>query len=345
MGKIACANVLSDLYAMGVYECDNMLMLLGISSKFTTKQRDTVIPQMIQGFKACATEADVAVQGGQTVLNPWCLIGGVATSVCQQNEFIMPNGAEVGDVLVLTKPLGTQVACNVYQWMNEVSGPGNDKWNRLEGLVTDKEVVKAYQDAMISMSRLNRTAAHLMHQYNCHAATDVTGFGILGHADNLCKVQHSEVSFVIHNLPVLNKMAAVEKATGSMFGLVNGTSAETSGGLLLCLPRSEAAKFCSEIKKTEGHNAWIIGSVEKGQKNARIIEKPRIIDVETNSDGLFHTVTPVSVVTGSTTNVRSQPPSKQAKLTLEGDLSPHDDFTNATAEDNADENMEQGNPF
>lgn len=50
-GKIACANVLSDLYAMGVYECDNMLMLLGISSKFTTKQRDTVIPQMIQGFK------------------------------------------------------------------------------------------------------------------------------------------------------------------------------------------------------------------------------------------------------------------------------------------------------
>ena len=73
-----------------------------------------------------------------------------------------------------------------------------------------------------------------MHQYNCHAATDVTGFGILGHADNLCKVQHSEVSFVIHNLPVLNKMAAIEKATGSMFGLVNGTSAETSG-LLFCL--------------------------------------------------------------------------------------------------------------
>jgi len=340
MGKIACANVLSDLYAMGVYECDNMLMLLGISSKFTTKQRDTVIPQMIQGFKQCAAEADVAVQGGQTVLNPWCLIGGVATSVCQQNEFIMPNGAEVGDVLVLTKPLGTQVACNLYQWMNEASGPNAEKWSRLDGVVTEKEAVKAYQDAMISMSRLNRTAAHLMHQYNCHAATDVTGFGLLGHADNLCKVQHNEVSFVVHNLPVLNKMVAVEKALGSMFGLVNGTSAETSGGLLLCLPRSEAAKFCSEIKKTEGHNAWIIGSVEKGQKNARIIEKPRIIDVETNSDGLFHTVTPISVVTGSTSS-RTQPPSKQAKLTLESELSPQHDFaTNA-----AEENMEQPNPF
>jgi len=51
MGKIACANVLSDLYAMGVTECDNMLMILGVSQKMTEKERDTVIPIMIKGFR------------------------------------------------------------------------------------------------------------------------------------------------------------------------------------------------------------------------------------------------------------------------------------------------------
>ena len=52
-GKIACANVLSDLFAMGVTDCDNMLMLLGVSTKMTEKERDVVIPLMMRGFKVC----------------------------------------------------------------------------------------------------------------------------------------------------------------------------------------------------------------------------------------------------------------------------------------------------
>ena len=88
-GKIACANVLSDLYAMGVTECDNMLMLLAVSTKMTEKERDVVVPLMMRGFKDCALEANSTVTGGQTVMNPWCTIGGVATTVCQPNEFIM----------------------------------------------------------------------------------------------------------------------------------------------------------------------------------------------------------------------------------------------------------------
>lgn len=288
MGKIACANVLSDLYAMGVYECDNMLMLLGVSSKFTTKERDVVIPLIIQGFKVAAHEAGVTINGGQTVLNPWCIIGGVATSVCQTNEFIIPNGAVPGDVLVLTKPLGTQVACNAHQWMEQ----GKDKWNKLKHIVTEEEVEKAYNDAMHSMARLNRTAAHLMHQFHCHGATDVTGFGILGHAENLVKQQIQEVQFVIHNLPCINKMATIAKASGNLFGLLQGTSAETSGGLFIVLAREQAAKFCSEIKKAEGHHAWIIGTVEKGNREAKIIDKPRVIEVETLPDGTVQTVQP-----------------------------------------------------
>ena len=73
-GKIACANVLSDLYAMGVTECENMLMLLAVSTKMTEKERDVVVPLMMRGFKDCALEAGSTVTGGQTVMNPWYVL-------------------------------------------------------------------------------------------------------------------------------------------------------------------------------------------------------------------------------------------------------------------------------
>lgn len=65
-----------------------------------------------------------------------------------------------------------------------------------------------------------------------HGATDITGFGILGHAKNLAKQQKNEVNFVIHNLPCIAKMANIAKACGNLFGLLQGTSAETSGILI-----------------------------------------------------------------------------------------------------------------
>lgn len=276
MGRIACANVLSDLYAMGITECDNMLMLLSVSQSMTEEEREKVTPLLVKGFRDAAEEGGTTVTGGQTVVNPWIIVGGVATVVCQPNEFIMPDSAVVGDVLVLTKPLGTQVAVNAHQWLDNP-----EKWNKIKMVVSKEEVELAYQEAMFNMATLNRTAAGLMHTFNAHAATDITGFGILGHSQTLARQQRNEVSFVIHNLPIIAKMAAISKASGR-FGLLQGTSAETSGGLLICLPREQAARFCSEIKSSkygEGHQAWIVGIVEKGNRTARIIDKPRVIEV------------------------------------------------------------------
>ena len=68
-----------------------------------------------------------------------------------------------------------------------------------------------------------------MHRFQAHAATDVTGFGLLGHARNLATMQRDEVAFVIHNLPIIAKMAAISKAYGNIFNLLGGTSSETSG--------------------------------------------------------------------------------------------------------------------
>ncbi|TSM04888.1 Selenide, water dikinase 2 [Bagarius yarrelli] len=279
-GRIACANVLSDLYAMGITDCDNMLMLLSVSQKMSEKEREQAMPLMMKGFRDAAEEGGTSVTGGQTVVNPWIIIGGVATVVCPPTDFIMPDGAVPGDVLVLTKPLGTQVAVNAHQWLNTP-----EKWNRIKLVISKEEVEHAYQEAMLNMATLNRTAASLMHKFNAHAATDITGFGIIGHARNLAKQQRNEVSFVIHNLPILAKMAAVSKAGGNLFGLLHGTSSETSGGLLICLPREQAARFCAEMKASrtsslgDGQQAWIIGIVEKGNRCARIIDKPRIIEV------------------------------------------------------------------
>ncbi|MEE6505670.1 hypothetical protein FKM82_005619 [Ascaphus truei] len=292
-GRIACANVLSDLYAMGITECDNMLMLLSVSQKMTEEEREKVTPLMIKGFRDAAEEGGTSVTGGQTVINPWIIIGGVATVICQSNEFIMPDSAVAGDVLVLTKPLGTQVAVNAHQWLDNP-----ERWNKIRLVVSREEVELAYQEAMFSMATLNRTAAGLMHTFNAHAATDVTGFGILGHAQNLAQQQHSEVNFVIHNLPIIAKMAAITKACGTRFSLLQGTSPETSGGLLICLPREQAARFCAEIKSPkhgEGHQAWIIGIVEKGNRSARIIEKPRIIEVTPRGAGTSDNSTTASL--------------------------------------------------
>ncbi|NWV18921.1 SPS1 dikinase, partial [Origma solitaria] len=127
-------------------------------------------------------------------------------------------------------------------------------------------------------------AAGLMRAFGAHAATDVTGFGVLGHARALAAQQRLDVAFVIHNLPVIAKMAAVSKACGGRGGLLQGTAPETSGGLLVVLPRAQAARFCAELKapaggRQEGLQAWIVGVVEKGARGARVIDKPRLIEV------------------------------------------------------------------
>ncbi|NWX64721.1 SPS1 dikinase, partial [Promerops cafer] len=135
-----------------------------------------------------------------------------------------PDSAVPGDVLVLTKPLGTHMAVTAHQWLDIP-----ERWNKIKLVVTREEVELAYQEAVSSMATLNRTAAGLMRAFGAHAATDVTGFGVLGHARALAAQQRLDVAFVIHNLPVIAKMAAVSKACGGRGGLLQGTAPETSG--------------------------------------------------------------------------------------------------------------------
>lgn len=105
--------------------------------------------------------------------------------------------------------------------------------------------------------------ANLMHKYNANAATDVTGFGLLGHALNLAQFQKKMIQFVITTLPVFKNVLRFAEILSLDKKLRSGKSVETSGGLLICLPASSAVEFCEEYQRlSEGiQRAWIIGSV------------------------------------------------------------------------------------
>jgi len=277
-GKIGASNVLSDMYAMGVVQIDNVLMILGASKNMEMADRDIVTRKMIEGFNDTCKEAGVECTGGQTVLNPWPIIGGTAMSACLQGEFIEPVSAVPGDLIVLTKPLGTQIVVNLNEWRQLKD---QTQWNRSLEVLSPEEAFASLQIGLESMTRLNKEGAKLMHKYKAHACTDVTGFGILGHANNLVSNQKAHVDFEITVLPIINKMADVAKHL-SFSKLLEGYSPETSGGLFVCLSADVAQSFVDEIRSIAGKPAWIIGRVVEAQKpstnQARLVN-PTILPV------------------------------------------------------------------
>jgi len=280
-GKIGCANVLSDLYAMGVVDCDNILMILAASNEMEKEERHIATRLMIQGFSDQAESGGTHVTGGQTVVNPWPIVGGTASSVCSAEDFIMPEDAVEGDVLVLTKPIGIQIAVNAHQWRTLPAKAAG--YAKILEHLTEENVEEAYHTAVRSMSRLNRNGARLMHKYAVHGATDVTGFGLLGHAANLARNQKHAVDFEIYVLPIIKGMRVIDEKVNS-WGLLKGTSAETSGGLFVAMPAEVAASFCKELEELDGAPAWVVGRVvarkddEKGNC-ARIVEGFSVLEV------------------------------------------------------------------
>lgn len=323
MGRVAAANVLSDAYALGVRHIDTMLMLLCAATDIHNAELRAAVAQlMMAGFVDGCALAGTEVTGGQTTLNPWPLIGGVAEAVVRSapaaRELLMPERARPGDVLVLTKPLGTQLAVNLYQWLGQMEDAvyltlveanrdadaaavataetenaesvrkRGDKarmlWRMLDSVLSPAQAVRAYDVAAASMMRLNANAAQLMHEYGAHAATDITGFGLLGHARNLARNQRAHgVDLVIERMPVLAGMLAADAAldAGNMFGLAAGRSSETSGGLLVCLPDAASAqRYCRELRRRDGGwSAWTVGRVAPGKGEAYIVEGVEVIEV------------------------------------------------------------------
>ena len=182
--------------------------------------------------------------------------------VVSESEFLRPEGAVPGDVLVLTKPVGTQLAVNVWQARaGGVGGAWADRWARLTAAGFDVERAAALFDAACdSMGALNRGAAAALAGCSAHGATDVTGFGLLGHADNMAIHSAAPVRFVLSTVPVFAGALAADDALGGFFKLRAGLSAETSGGLLIALPPASVPTYLAAMA-AGGGRAWVVGEV------------------------------------------------------------------------------------
>lgn len=260
---------------MGVTTIDTILMVLAISLRMTELEREVVTSLMFEGFEEVAREAETTITGGQSIMNPWPIIGGAAFSSVEDSEFIKPNQAKIGDSIILTKPLGSQIAVNVFQYYRLQ----NEKWNFVKDLISGPEIEKAYEIASNSMSTLNRKAALLMRKYKAHGATDITGFGIMGHAKYLAEAQAESVDFILHSLPVIKGMAKLDKTKARNFKFTEGYSAETSGGLFLCIEKEKVNDFLAELRSM-GQEAYVVGEVVKGKKEAKFDKGLKYVDVE-----------------------------------------------------------------
>ena len=160
---------------------------------------------MIQGFTDAAVQAKTQVGGGQTVFNQWPMMGGCAIAVVNEDGYVMPNHAQPGDVLILTKPLGTRFAINAMQWLKT----NKDKRNKILTEASESELVEAYFRAEEQMGTLSLVGAQLIRKYQVGACTDVTGFGILGHANYLAQAQKKNLEFVINTLPVYKGLVKI----------------------------------------------------------------------------------------------------------------------------------------
>ena len=144
--------------------------------------------------------------------------------------------------------------------------------------MSEEDINHTYFLAIESMATLNRNSAQLMQKYRSRGATDVTGFGLMGHAENLASVQEEEIDLVFHSLPILSDM---DKSIDGMrdFKVKSGRSAETSGGLLAMLGPDEARQFIQESESDYGQKSWIVGEVVPGSRQAYIRDDAEVIAI------------------------------------------------------------------
>jgi selenide,water dikinase len=259
-GAIAAANAMSDVYAMG----GEVLMALNIAA-FPQDLDPAILASIFLGGAEKMAEGGGVIAGGHTVYDVEPKYGLAVTGIIHPKKIFAKAGAQPGDALVLTKPLGTGLL--------------------LTAARDDRDPADHAAVAIASMLTLNRHASHLAREANAHAMTDVTGFGILGHAREMAT--RSGMRFVVESSCVPAFPGALEfAANGIVMGgahrnreglaeyVAFATSIDpaieallfdpqTSGGLLIALPPSAAEALVARLH-SDGSPGAIVGRVEAG---------------------------------------------------------------------------------
>lgn len=247
---------------------------MSIPEELNDEEKQQVAQDILTGFRESAKLIKCRLSIERININPWCMIGGIASSICTKDEIVFPTKAVNGDVLILTKPLGVQIATNANIWMEENS----ENWKKLSQEFSTDDIKEVYGKAVKSMITLNHLGAKLMQKYGAHCSTDITGFGIVGHMENLLEFQENDVDFVLTHIPLIKNVKRMAELVNQEKRILNCRTVETSGGLLIALPSENVENFCNEFALTSGENCWIVGRVVGGTKKV-VLENIQFIEV------------------------------------------------------------------
>ncbi|HEV8061006.1 MAG TPA: selenide, water dikinase SelD [Gemmataceae bacterium] len=258
-GAIAAANALSDVYAMGGKPMA-ALNLVGFPDQ---KLPAEVLCDILRGAADKAAEAGIAIVGGHTIQTEEPIFGLAVVGSVHPDKVLANAGAWPGDLLVLTKPIGLGIITTAAKNGEDARG--------------------AIGEAIAIMSTLNRTAAAVLERFEVHALTDVTGFGLLGHLRNMTTASGVTATIRLESVPVI---AAAKEYVGSGIApggthanwrfLANWVSyspdvakheqlllcdAQTSGGLLACLPADQAKSVVAALLTAGVPAAAVVGKI------------------------------------------------------------------------------------
>jgi selenide, water dikinase len=262
-GRIAGSNVTSDIYALAVTNIASVLSIMA----YPEDMPDELAVGMLKGFGEFCREMGAPVVGGHTIRNPWPIIGGAATGIGDPYKIVYTKGAQVGDRLLLTKPLGIAPAMAAYRLRKEPEG------QELLKEVPEELIESAVNEAIKGMISSNKPVAEAMQKVPVHAATDVTGFGLKGHAANMAML--SKVDIVINQLAVIRGTPALTEILG--YPLLQGEAKETAGGMLIAVAKEDADDLIGELDKREVKH-FEVGYVTKGNGAVNVLKDSTIIE-------------------------------------------------------------------
>ena len=268
-GKIAAANSLSDIYAMGA----TPLFALNIVGFPKEDLPLTVLGEILNGRSVKSQEAGISILGGHSIDDKEPKYGLVVTGKISLDKIVTNGGAKPGDYLILTKPLGSGIISTAIK----------------RGEAT-KSLIKAGSKLMTT---LNSSAGKLMVKHGATAATDVTGFGLLGHLWEMCQASCVSVEINFDGLPFINGIYDLVKnnvvPNGTKRNLNNISDkvnfhkrlgkteqlmvadSQTSGGLLIAMPKEKTESFLKDFEGKTPYRAHIIGKCVKPSTNEEIL--------------------------------------------------------------------------
>jgi selenide, water dikinase len=258
-GQIAAANALSDVYAMGGKPLTALNLVM-----FPTKKLDpSLLKEILRGGYDKVSEAGASIAGGHSVDDNEPKYGLAVTGVINPDSILTNCGAKEGDALVLTKPLGTGVLFNACR--------------------SKKLPLRDLEVILPEVASLNKKAIEIALNFDVHACTDITGFGIVGHSVEMAKGSQVQINLFYEKLPfypsalpmyrrgeTTGSNKANKKLAEGFFKKIRELSREeeellfdpqTSGGLLLSVPSTQADRLVSELKRAGMEAAARVGEV------------------------------------------------------------------------------------